>query len=254
MEIVSNQEVQGAQPMGVGKRFINIIFDPKAVFSSIIGAPKILIPIVFILVSLLLLAIPKAPLAEDYTRESMEKIYKNEKFLMTQQITTDSANKLIEKQTQNAQRNAYLGFILFPAIALLIKAGIFHGLFKLIGGVGTFVQTLAVCLYSYIIQVIGEAVRTVNVLISGNYESVNSLGLIMQNDKTSYLYNFINFLDFFSVWSIILVAVGLSIVHKVSQKKSYIWALSLWMLYIVFLVVSTTLQASMLYEKFGIIL
>ena len=249
--IVNESEIK---EMGFIKRLINIIFEPRQVFDSIKVKSSVWVQVIFVIVCLVLLIIPKAPLAEQYSRQSIEKLYHSEKFLKTQQMSQDGANALIESQMKISKPFIFLGAIFGPLILLLISAGVFHGIFKLLRGGGSFSQTFSVVLYSYFINIIGEGVRTINVLLSGNYEATNSLGLLMSSDKTNFLFNFLNSLDVFAIWSISITAFGLSIVHNVLKKKSYVWVLSIWGGAMVLYAVYITIQMSALYKQYGITL
>lgn len=253
MQTMNACEVEQAKEMGVFKRIINIFMEPSKVFKSVAQKPKVLIPIVFIILGFILLAVPKVSLMEEYTRQTYEKLYGSEQFMKTQKITKEQANASIEQTVGFSKIMSFVG-PLFMLIMILIQTLVFFGLFKLFKGVGTFMQTFAVLTYSYLINLLGEVVRTINVIISTNVEVTNSLALLLPNDKTNYLFNFLNGLDLFGLWAFLVAALGLSIVHKVSSRKAYIWVISLCVLFVAISAAFTTLQAVNMYKQFGITL
>lgn len=246
-----DESIIESKQMGILSRFINIIFEPTKVFLNIIEKQIILVPIIIIILGLLALIIPKGSLSEEYSRNLMTKIYSSEQFAKTQPITKDQMNKNIDLSVKVQKIASYFSPILV-VLTLLIQTVIFYLVFKAFGGAGGFKQTFAVFIYSYFINLIGECVRTINVLITGNIYVANSFGLLMQDDKTSYIYNFINAFDFFGLWAIIVSALGLSIVHKVSTKKSYIICIVLFLVFVIVMSGYTTFSANQMFKQYGI--
>jgi len=90
METINACELeQATKEMGAFKRIINIFMEPSKVFKSVAQKPKVLIPIIFIILGFILLAVPKVSLMEEYTRQTYEKLYGSEQFMKTQKITKD---------------------------------------------------------------------------------------------------------------------------------------------------------------------
>lgn len=252
--INTTQEVSVNNDLGFFKRLVNIIFEPKTVFESIRIKPALLIQFIFIAVMLSVLVIPKYPAYEAYSKNSIDKVFKSEKFMKSNNLSSDAAAKIIESQEKYMKAGAYFNYVGVPLLMILISSLLLFGVFKAFGGSGTFKQTLAVVLYTYSINILGEIVRTINVVLSGNFEVTNSLGLFMANDKTSIIYNLLNSIDFFSVWATIIMAVGLAIVHKVKIKKAYIGSFSVWGLGIIIYVIYMTIQATAYYKQYDIML
>lgn len=247
-----NEEVIQTEEMGMFKRIINIVFEPSKVFRSIVEERKLLVPIILIAISLVLLAIPKAPMVEDYNRNLTGKIYKSEAFLSTVQITPEQADKSVESAAKISKIVSYFSPIM-ALVMLLLQALVFYLAFKILKGKGTFVQTFSVLVYAYLIKVLGEAVRTINVVISGKADVTNSFALLMpHSDKTSFVYNLVGSLDLFSIWALIVAALGLSIIHNVSKKKAYLTVFSLWIVYILGMAGYITFSAVSLYNKYGV--
>lgn len=254
METITEYEVEKVNEMGVFKRIFNIFFEPGKVFKSIAEKTKILIPLIILMIGVGLLAIPTAPLMQDYSRQNTEKLYKNEKFLSSQKtITKDNADSYIEQSSKFVKIASYASPIIV-LLMLLFQAAIFFGLFKILGGTGSFIQTFAVFIYSYFISFLGEIVKTVNIMVTGKVDVTNSIALLMQDDKTSFLYNFLSSLDLFGLWAFITAAIGLSIIHSVSRKKAYIGVFSLCLLFVLLSSINTTMQAANMLNQYGITL
>lgn len=234
------------------KDIINIILEPKKVFEDILERQKILVPLLAILIVLFILALVAAPIGIEFSKASIENMFSSEKFLKTAQMSADSAQNYIETVTKYTKFIIYPSLILLPILYLFLQGGIFHAAFKIFSGAGTFKQTLSIIIYSYFIKLVGEIVRTINMVISGNYEIRNSFGLLMSDDKTSFIYNFINGIDFFSIWQLTIIALGLSYIHKISKKKSIITVFALWGIFIIISAVYITINAVSLYKQYGI--
>ncbi len=251
MQTSSAYEVEQVEEMGVFKRALNIFFEPGRVFSSVKQNPKILIPMIIIILGFVLLAVPTVDLVAEHTRQSYEEMYNNEEFMKTQRITKEQAVASIEQTVGFTRVAAFVWPVVTPLI-ILIQAGVFFAVFKLLKGSGTFKQTFAVLTYSYFISLLGEAVRVINVVVSGKADVTNSLALLMLDDKTSFLYNFLYGLDLFGLWAFIVAALGLSIVHNVSRKKAYLSVISVCILFVAITSALTTFQAASMYNQFGI--
>lgn len=238
--------------MGVFKRILNVFLEPQCVFESIKEKSKILVPIIIIGIAYLAITFATMPISENYTRNYLEKIYKSDAFLRSQaQITIDNADSFIDKTMKYQKVASYFSPILI-LLMILFNAIVFFVLFKILGGVGSFGKTFAAVVYAYFIKILGTIVLSVSVLITGNIYEYNSPGLLMINDKTSYLFNIINQLDIFNIWYYIVLALGLCIIHKVSTKKGLIGVLSLVAAFILGYGGYITYQALDMYQKYGI--
>lgn len=251
MQTTNACEVERTEKMGVFKRALNIFFEPCRVFESVAQKPKIVVPIILIILGFVLLAVPKVSLTEDYTRQTYEKMYSSEDFMKTQKMTKEQANMSIEQAVGFTKIMLFIGPFLTPLV-ILIQAAVFFGIFKMLKGAGTFKQTFGVITYSYFISLLGEVIRTVNVVIGGKVDVTNSLALLMSDDKTNFLYNFFNGLDLFGLWAFIVAALGLAMVHNVSRKKAYVWVISVCIIFVAISAALTTFQAVSMYKQFGI--
>lgn len=251
METLNEKTVQ-IEKVSVFKRIVNIVFEPSKVFKSILEEQKVLVPIIMIILSLVLLAIPKSQMVEDYNRNLTEKIYKSEVFLKTVQMTPEQADKSVESAAKISRIVSYFSPIM-ALLMLILQALVFYLAFKIFKGVGTFAQTFSVLIYTYLIKVLGEAVRTVNVVISGKADITNSFALLMPNDdKMSFIYNLASSFDLFTIWTLIVSALGLSIIHNISRKKAYLTVFSLWFVYVLGMAAYVTFSAVSLYNKYGV--
>lgn len=252
MQTVNTSEVDQTNQMGIMKRILNIFFEPVKVFRSVAEKPKVLIPLIILMFSFAILAVPTAPIMEDYTKQTNEKLYKNEKFLSTQKaVTKDNADELIEQNAKFVRILSYASPVIVM-IVMLLQAAIFLGAFKVLGGKGSFSQTFAVLVYSYFISLLGEVVRVINIVVSGKADITNSIALFMQDDKTNFLYNFFYSMDLFGLWAFIVAAVGFSIVHQASMKKAFICVFSLCMLFVIVASLNATIQSVNLFNQYGI--
>jgi len=227
-----NTEGQKKSNMNVFEKIIGIYTSPKETFMEINKKPTWLVP--FIIIALV--AIISQFLLMDITFQDQIEVMKS-RGMSQEQI------ELAQERMEGPMK--YIGFIAAPIgllIVWLILAGIF--LFtgnNIMGGKAKFKDALAVVSWSGIIGIVQTGLYTYLVHSNGTRFGVTtSLAILLPTpqlgeDKT-VLYRILARFDIFTIWTLILWIIGLSVVYNFSTKKSATMVLTLWAIYILFVV------------------
>ena len=235
MNDLTTQGVEAEQKGGLTSslsRVLRVVYSPAQVFLELDRRPDWLVPL---LICLLVAAISSWVLIPNV-------------ILPTQREALESRG-LTEEQLEAARpwlegnRPVYIGLataLVFTALGLVVVAGIFHLVCALLlGGQANFVRTFAVMVYSSIVIVPESIVKVPIQLITKSAEAHTSLALILSAPEGSsvfayrFLYRFLDQVDIFALWKVVLIAVGLSVMFKFPRRKSYYVVGALWLVYAV---------------------
>ncbi len=115
------------------------------------------------------------------------------------------------------------------ALKIIAQAGIFALLLLLLGGEVNFRKILGVTAYSGVIGAVGGFVTGGIMIATKSLQAATNLSLFAPGlEKKTFLFKFLSGVDFFTIWSLLLFALGLSVVGKIDKRKSYILVFLLW--------------------------
>ncbi len=236
-----NAEGQKESKMNVFEKIIGIFTSPKETFTEINTKPTWLLP--FIIITLL--AVISQFLVMDITFQDQIEVMKS-RGMSQEQI------ELAQERMEGPMK--YIGFIAAPIgilIVWLILAGIlvFTGN-NIMGGNANFKNVLAVVSWSGIIGIVQQVLYTYLVISNGTRFGVTtSLAILLPapqvGESQTLLYRILSRFDIFTIWTLILWIIGLSIVYNFSTKRSATMVLSLWIIYIIFVVAAGSLLGGM---------
>ena len=211
-------------------RAIRVLFAPAQVFTELERKPEWLVPIIIcVLVAILssIILIPSVILP--HQRELLE-----ERGLTEEQM--EAARPWLEGG--RTMIIAVVTSVVGTPIVLLIVAGVFHlvcGL--LLGGQANFVRTFSVASFAWMVSLPESIVKVPLALASKSAEVQTSLGLLMARDPAAgfgyrFVQSFLAHIDIFSVWKVLLLAIGVSVMFRFTRQKSYYVAGGIWVVYI----------------------
>jgi hypothetical protein len=123
--------------------------------------------------------------------------------------------------------------VIGTAAGMFIVALILMLLVPLLGGTNAnFMLGLAVVAHAAMVRVLGSIVRLILVLLRGIEQTSTSLSLAVPNAR-GFLLHFLSRVDIFTIWEIILIAMGLKIVYDLKDNRSYVYLFGIWFIYIV---------------------
>lgn len=219
------QEEDKQSKLSLFQRIMKLFTDPVEVMNDISLKPKILVPILLILIILTLMNVLKI----DFLKELMLEQFK------VQMEGNPNVSQLSESIIMNYVYFALIMASIGPLLAVFSKGLISHGIVQLFEGKGKIKTSISVVAFSYFIVVFGEVVRTIITLLTKNYMVMTSPAAIMSNEKMGTpLYILLSSLDVFTIWYLIVSMIGISIVHKISKGKAAVAVFVPWILLTVF--------------------
>ena len=83
------------------------------------------------------------------------------------------------------------------------------------------------------ISVLSALVKVPLILATGTLSVGTSLAVFMPSDSyATFLYNFLAKFDVFSIWQVIVVAIGMSVIYRFTTRRSLILVGALWFVYV----------------------
>ncbi len=212
------------------QRIWGVFVTPRATFSALaqsIGMWDLLAPFLILLV---LSVGSQALIGPMAIEESTQQI------LQREDIPDDVKDTMLERMEGGIGPSRYLlgGIAIIGWYAILGGVVMFFGAF-ILGGQGTYKNTLAVVLYASLVDVVASIVKIPLILQTGTTKVETGLALLLPGSLDGTLiYRFFHSLDFFAMWKVFLVALGVALVYKVEEKKARIvlfgaWALAMFL-------------------------
>lgn len=206
------------------KNFINIFTNPSAVFSSIKEKPEWLKPLVVVLVVLSTISI----LTISTTRD----------LITAQQIEAMKDRKMTDEQIEQAMKftsgafiyvSAIFGTIIGVTVVLLLFALLLNLFIPVAGGEGSYKLVFSVVSYSALVKIPAHLLRWILVMLRNSLQVTTSLALFVPNlPAKSFTYRLLASFDFFIIWEMILVAMGISITNNLKRENAYILVFLIW--------------------------
>jgi hypothetical protein len=154
--------------------------------------------------------------------------------LLVLPIVTEVGQEAMQLQGKGAAQMATL--IATPItmfIYLLITAALFLVLGKLLGGLLSYGQALAIMAYAGLVTLPQQGIATLLISAKKTPEVQMGLGLFLSEEALqSFGGRFLASIDPFLVWWTVLVGLGLSIVGKLDRNRAYIGAIVLSLIWI----------------------
>lgn len=227
-ENLQNIPVEEPNELGFFERLINIFTNPRKTFESIDRNPTWIWPMVIII---LLTAVTTQIMFPTIMQSQLDNI-RNNSDIPQEQL------QMIERQmTENVtmQRIFALGgqLIATPLVYLLLAAIYFFVGSVLLGGDTSYKKVLSMLSWSGCISIVATIVLMPLVMIKKSLNISLSPALFMSGDSVeSKLYVFLSKLDFFTIWYLIVVAIGFSVIYKFGKAKAFIAVGFLWAIWI----------------------
>ncbi len=205
-------------------RMLDVFFAPSKVFTYLKEKPHWTVAFIVILVVVALAAAISVGIA----RED----------IMARQAEALRQQDLTEEQMERAQGfvsgpflyiSSAVGAVIFTTILLLLFAFILNLLIPVFGGTGAFKTVFSVVTHAGLVKVLAAILKVILVAITKSIQVTTSLALLAPNmDKGAFGYQLLTGCDFFIIWEMILVAVGINITNNVSKKNAYILVFLIW--------------------------
>jgi hypothetical protein len=219
------QVVRANQPI-LG-RIWGIFTSPKATFESIaqsIGTLDLIVP-VLILIALSIGS--QAVVTPIVVQEQQQRVLQREDI-------PDEQKDIILERIQGAIGNP-VRYLIGGAAAIIwyaLISGIvmFFGAF-ILGGQASYRDTFAVVLYSQLVGIVEAALKIpLTVQLATTNLKTGLIILLPGSLEGTLIYRFFQRLDFFAMWKIFLVALGVAAIYKVEAKRTRMLLFGAWVI------------------------
>jgi hypothetical protein len=204
---------------------MDIYFAPSKIFSTLKEKPRWVMPLIIVVVVVALAAALTMVLAGDAIVGLQEEAMRarntpEEQIEQVSQFLTSPVGVIL-LSVQNA--------VVF-VIPLLIFAVVTNLFVPLFGGESGFKKIFSVICFSALVLIPAAILKVMIIAISKSPNVTTSLALLAPNlAKKSFVYQLLAGFDFFTIWQMILVAMGISITNDVVKKNSYILVFLIWL-------------------------
>lgn len=221
------------QPLpGLLARAVGVVVSPKATFERLVQTPRILG-----MLALVTITVGIGSSAFTFTAAGQQAVVdmsaqQIERFMG--QPPTDDQMAAIEKRAPYQGYISLVGSLVVMPIICAVEAGVFFLIFNVIlGGTATFKQVYAVVTHGALITVLGLAVAVPIQFARGVISMTGpaNLGVLFPMlPENSVLSSFLGTIDFFRVWWVVTIAIGLGVLYRRPTRGI---ALTLFGLYLV---------------------
>jgi len=209
------------------RRIWGVFATPRATFEALsqsIGALDLVVPLLILLALSIGSQVIVGPLAiEEQTQ----------RILQREDIPDDSKDAILERMERSVgSPSRYLIGTATVIIWYAVLGGIvmFFGAF-ILSGQATYKETLAVVLYAHLVGIAEMILKIPLMLQTGTTRVETGLALLLPGSLDGTLiYRFFHRLDFFSMWKILLVIIGVALIYKVEEKRARVVLFGAWVL------------------------
>lgn len=216
---------------GLLSRVIGVITDPTATFAHVVRIPKVA-GVLFLLSLVIGLAQGLPQFTERGRAAALEmQVQQMERFGM--EVTDELYQQMQQRSRSNLGAYSVIvgSFVGMPFVAVLMTAILWALFNTVMGGTATFKQVMAVLVHSQVISTLGVLFAAPIMYARGVMSStgVANLAALMPGlDETSFLAKFLGMVDLFTIWWIVVLAIGLATLYR---KKSGSIATGLFIFY-----------------------
>lgn len=219
------------------QRIAGALFAPVETFTDIARKPDILIPMLF----LVIIGYGTTLLTMRYL--DFDAAFAQQAEVMKKQ-NPNLSDADLERFGRISKSMTKVTFYVLPVVmvaAYAVMALILFGAFRLMGGEGTYKQSLSVFLYSWMPMVLLSIVAAIVLLARGDLVDPQTMATVVKSNpaflvdfqEQPVLFSFLSSVDIFSVWMILLLVFGFSAVSGFSRAKTAAIIVSLWVIMIV---------------------
>jgi hypothetical protein len=196
------------------------------------------VPALLIVASMVLLIATSAPqqvaAANEQRGQILERVTRNMSEEQAEMVRQRSRSMSVPRYWLTA---GGVGLIL-TALGWVLRGGLVHLLSALFGGVSDWKEAFCVSVWSTFPGVVRNAVQALYVGINGSLiEHQGFSGFVVKGDSLEnsrdMLYVLLSNVDPFSLWHLLLFAMGISVAIKISRAKGAFLAVIIWLLFLV---------------------
>jgi Yip1 domain len=219
-------------------RLTGVIFSPTATFAEIVAAPTWLVPMV-VLTLMSLIACVALNQRMDWRSFIGQQI---EKSSQGADLSAEQKEQRIDGGAKIAPIFAYVFGVPAPAIVILLVAVVMFGAYNLLaGGDVKFSTSLGIVSHAFVPTVLSTLIFLLVLFLKprGSFDLDNpvatNLGVLVPEDAPKWLLKLGISFDIFSLWILILIAIGFAAANprKLKFGKALGIALAVWAVFVI---------------------
>lgn len=210
--------------MSLSQRIWGVIVEPVKTFQAVREDPRGLIPILIVLGINLLLTVVFLPQIKEVAAEALKQ-----------------APNMTPEQISAALKwtgiSAMIGAVVAPPLIWLVQAALLSLFNQVSIGEANFKQLYVVAFFAWIPAFIGGLIKSALMAMMGVKKAMavsTSLALLLpKSTDPGFLYILLSKMDFFNIWSLVLLVLGGAVAMNKDSKKVALYIFGLWLIYIV---------------------
>lgn len=200
-------------PMNVFARFIGILTAPRATYESVVAHPKWLG--MYLLTATLIAFGAALPMTTDAGKQAAvdQQVSAIEGFGMQ---VSDEQYAAMHKGTAILPYTTGVSVLVGMVLVFVVMSGILFAIFNAaMGGEARYKQVLTVLVHSSVISAVGAAFAGPLNYFRGSVQSPATLGaLLLMLDEKSFIGKLAGMVDLFTIWGLIVLAIGLAVLYR----------------------------------------
>jgi hypothetical protein len=226
--------------IGFPRQIAALFVEPSRLFSCLTGKMDWLIPFLVVAVLGGLVNYATRPIfAKDMYPIAIKSVEKYKS-----QIGEEEYQKIVSKIDAGfaeAQENPFKWYyiftwLLYPLIVMTVISliGMITGNF-IFGGKANFWIIMNVVAFGALIGLLGDMARAIMILSKDTMYIYTGMGLLKSNNDGSFIYYLLRQIDLFSIWRVIVTAIGLGGIYNMKPRRFYFVLVPLWLLFVIFI-------------------
>lgn len=218
-------------------RLTGVFLDPKKAFADIAARPRWYVPMILSIVASLAFMFCYSSRV-GWEREMRQNLESNARM---QQMDAEQRERIVQQQVKFAPIAGYVFSVVGVPVMWLIIAGVMVLMVKMGGGSLRFKQMFAITSYSMMPGFLA-ALLTIVVIFLKNPEDFSlknplafNVAAFLEPPPTTgkFVYSLAKSFDLFSIWMILLVAIGISVAtRKIAFSKAIVLVVTPWLIWV----------------------
>lgn len=242
--------------MSLVATFFSMIDRPRQAFTQVAQRPRSWwLPALLVVVSLVALSLVVAPqsveLSNQRSQQMMESIMQNLSEEQAQQVQAQMAQGSGSMTTTTFLLSAVGGGLVLAALGWVARGAIVHFGSMLVGGTSAWPASFALGVWSMIPFFFRDLFQMAYVAITGQLIENAGLSFLVASpdwlaNSRNAAYLALSQVDPFVLWHIVLLAIGLATINKLSKGGAAVMAVVIWLLFAAVKILPTILGTALM--------
>ena len=226
-----------AQISPVGRVF-GVLFSPGKTFADIVRKPNWLLPSLVLVIASVVASVCLVQRVDwsDVVRSQIEKSSQ------ASQLSAEQKDQRVAMGAKIAPIIGYVGGLIGPIVLLLLVGVVMWGAYALLAGVNPgFPTAYSITAHSFMTTIIGTPIFLLILFLKpkGTIDIENpmatNLAAFLPGDAAKWLFTLCKSIDIFTIWGLILIAIGFAAVNpkKMKTGKAMGIAFAVWIAFVI---------------------